>query len=71
MPRSSVECPIDLTSLAASLSHQDGDGHRWNEEEARQWLDRMKIEHSGEVAEGEADRLPSSVATGDAVIDSG
>ncbi len=32
---------IDLAKLAAGLSRADGDGHRWDEDDARHWLRRM------------------------------
>lgn len=34
---------IELAALAADLSRADGDGHRWDEDDARQWLLRMGI----------------------------
>lgn len=58
MPTTSMSFRIDLTALAASPSHQDGDGHRWSEEEARQWLNRMGTAFPCHPAKAEADRLP-------------
>ena len=31
----------DLSVLAARLSQADGDGHHWDEDDARRWLRRM------------------------------
>ncbi len=36
-----TEARMDLARLALALSRGDGDGHRWTEEDARQWLLRM------------------------------
>jgi hypothetical protein len=59
---SSAKHGFDLTALAASLSQQDGDGHRWNEEEARQWLNRMGIAIPAKGAEVRPNLLPSPAA---------
>lgn len=32
---------VDLSALAAELTRNDLDGHPWDEEDARQWLQRM------------------------------
>ena len=45
---------IDLACVATMLSREDGDGHHWTEEDARQWLLRMGFVAGGggEVTSG-------------------
>ena len=44
-----------LAELAAELSRADGDGHRWDEDDARRWLLRTgsagSIGSTGQVAD--------------------
>ena len=46
-----IEGLNDLAALAADLSRADGDGHRWDEDDARRWL--LRTGSAGSV--GEAD----------------
>lgn len=38
---------IELAALAADFSRADGDGHRWDEDDTRQWLLRMGFVTAG------------------------
>lgn len=53
---------IDLTTLAAAFSRGDGDGHRWDEEDVRQWLRRMGFNASGNAAIFDSDHVPWSAS---------